>query len=425
MRSKQSIIRHAFLMVTRTIKSYGLLSVTITLTFSLLLGYLVFTDTKLYNQCKSIFAIDPNLATYNPHGLSEHDALMSKLVEKVEAMDNTRYYIEYSLQVPQYDDLYTMTDTGGKLKISYLDICSLPGNVFGIAAGDYLCPITWLPGQERETIRLTGNEAILSTEWFCALGLDEMEAPTYTVRLPYKNETGRNTYSFRIVGIVDNPYDDALTGITLLDDGTDNATTVYQPILYVNMEYLGPENTSSQLSWGRTCVLYTSEPRELITITDNLGIDVNFRNAVEAQDKALEIIRAQKQVKFIIAAAMLLLLGINLYSSFTNALSERRFEIGVKRAIGASSFDIVRQFLYESLLVMCANTLLSVALVADLAIIYKFIMEQTEWMDYIIYFSPYSIAMFAVCAVTLTVVFSLIFAYKSTQVQIVDYLKAE
>jgi ABC-type antimicrobial peptide transport system permease subunit len=66
-----------------------------------------------------------------------------------------------------------------------------------------------------------------------------------------------------------------------------------------------------------------------------------------------------------------------------------------------------------------------VALVADLAIIYKFFMERTEWKDYIIYFSPYSIAMFAVCAVTLTVVFSLIFAYKSTQVQIVDYLKAE
>ena len=425
MRRKQSIIRHAFMMVTRTIKSYGLLSVTITLTFSLLLGYLVFTDTKLYNQYKSVFAKDPNLATYSVNGLAEYDALLSKLVEKVEGMENTRYYLEYIIQVRQYNGLYTMTDTGGKLSVGYLEIHCFPGSVFGIANTDTLCPITWLPGQEREAIRLTGNEAILSAEWFYALGLDKMEEPAYTVRLPYENESGRNTYSFRIVGIVDDPYDDALTGVTLLDDGTNNATTLYQPSLYVNMEYLGPDNTSSQLSWDRACVLYTSEPRELIKITDNLGIDVNFHNAVEAQDKALEIIRAQKQVKFIIAAAMLLLLGINLYSSFTNALSERRFEIGVKRAIGASSFDIVRQFLYESLLVMCANTLLSVALVADLAIIYKFFMERTEWKDYIIYFSPYSIAMFAVCAVTLTVVFSLIFAYKSTQVQIVHYLKAE
>lgn len=421
---KQSIIRHAFMMVGRTIKSYGLLSVTITLTFTLLLGYLVFTDTKLYNQYKSVFAKDPNLATYFA-GLPEHDALLSKLVEKAETMENTRYYVEHSVLVPQYNGQYTMTETGGKLYIGHIRISSLPGTVFGIADTDTLCPITWLPGQEREAIRLTGNEAILSVEWFYALGLDKMEEPTYTVRLPYENDSGRNTYSFRIVGIVDDPYDDTLTGVTLLDDGADNATTLYQPSLYVNLEYLGPENTSSRLSWERTCVLYTSEPRELIKITDNLGIDVNFHNAVEAQDKALENIRAQKQVKFIIAAAMLLLLGINLYSSFTNALSERRFEIGVKRAIGASSFAIVRQFLYESLLVMCVNTLLSVALVADLAIIYKFIMEQRSWKDYIIYFSPYSIAMFAVCAVTLTFVFSLIFAYKSTQVQIVDYLKAE
>lgn len=424
MRRKQSIIRHAFRMAGRTIKSYGLLSVTITLTFTLLLGYLVFTDTKLYNQYKAVFAKDPNLATYIA-GLPEHDALLSKLVEKAETMENTHYYVEYSALIPQYNGQYTMTDTGGKLYISHIRISSLPGTVFGIADTDTLCPITWLPGQEREAIRLTGNEAILSVEWFYALGLDKMEEPTYTVRLPYENDSGRNTYSFRIVGIVDDPYDDTLTGVTLLDDGADNATTLYQPSLYVNLEYLGPENTSSRLSWERACVLYTYEPRELIRITDNLGIDVNFHNAVEAQDKALENIRAQKQVKFVIAAAMLLLLGINLYSSFTNALSERRFEIGVKRAIGASSFAIVRQFLYESLLVMFANTLLSVALVADLAIIYKFFMERTEWKDYIIYFSPYSIAMFAVCAVTLTVVFSLIFAYKSTQVQIVDYLKAE
>ena len=45
--------------------------------------------------------------------------------------------------------------------------------------------------------------------------------------------------------------------------------------------------------------------------------------------------------------------------------------------------------------------------------------------DWIIYISPYSIAMFVVGSVAMTVVFSLIFAYKSTQVEIVEYLKAE
>ena len=47
------------------------------------------------------------------------------------------------------------------------------------------------------------------------------------------------------------------------------------------------------------------------------------------------------------------------------------------------------------------------------------------YMDYVLYITAESVAMFAVCALVLTVVFSFIFAYKATRVQIVDYLKAE
>ena len=111
-------------------------------------------------------------------------------------------------------------------------------------------------------------------------------------------------------------------------------------------------------------------------------------------------------------------------------MNDRKFEIGVKRAIGASALSIVRQFLYESLIVMVTNIFLSVVLVADVFIVYKFLYEHTpnEWGQYlkwIIYISPQSLAMFAVSSVSLTLVFSLIFAYKSTQVEIVQYLKAE
>ena len=150
----------------------------------------------------------------------------------------------------------------------------------------------------------------------------------------------------------------------------------------------------------------------------------------EWQDNAMEMMQSQAGNKAIIACALLVLLGINLYSSFTNALSERKFEIGVKRAIGASAWSIVLQFLYESIIVMLANILVAVAVVADVFIVYMYIYERTpdEWgmyNDFILYISPHSVAMFALCAVTLTIVFSIIFAYKSTRVEIVQYLKAE
>ena len=77
-----------------------------------------------------------------------------------------------------------------------------------------------------------------------------------------------------------------------------------------------------------------------------------------------------------------------------------------------------------------ATILLSVAIIADLAVVYKFIRDTVPneygYLEhYVLHITPYSIAIYLICALVLTVVFSLVFAYKSTQVQIVDYLKAE
>ena len=50
-------LRHAVLMFRRNIRSYLLLSVTIVLSFSLLLGYLGYTDASLYNKYRNIFSM--------------------------------------------------------------------------------------------------------------------------------------------------------------------------------------------------------------------------------------------------------------------------------------------------------------------------------------------------------------------------------
>ena len=167
-------------------------------------------------------------------------------------------------------------------------------------------------------------------------------------------------------------------------------------------------------------------------MASDLGFGLALADCVYRwKDWVLEAIQTQKGTKALIACAMLLILGINLYSSFSNALSERKFEIGVKRAIGASSFHIVRQFLYESITVMVVNILISIALVVDAGLIYRLVVQNTRgktdflYETYTLYLSPYSMGIFLTSAVTLTVVFSLIFAYKATQVQVIDYLKAE
>lgn len=43
-------------MVKKNIRSYALLSVTVVLSFALLLGYLLYTDASLYNKHKEILS---------------------------------------------------------------------------------------------------------------------------------------------------------------------------------------------------------------------------------------------------------------------------------------------------------------------------------------------------------------------------------
>ena len=215
------------------------------------------------------------------------------------------------------------------------------------------------------------------------------------------------------------------------EEGLDYNYSDYSPLILLPMTGLTPQDIS-MLRPSRYAVFYTENPQGLYQLATDLGFDLALADSVYRwQDSVLESIQTQKGTKALIACAMLLILGINLYSSFSNALSERKFEIGVKRAIGASSFHIVRQFLYESITVMVVNILISIALVVDAGLIYRLVVQNTRgktnfmYETYTLYLSPYSMGIFLTCAVTLTVVFSLIFAYKSTQVQVIDYLKAE
>lgn len=83
-------------------------------------------------------------------------------------------------------------------------------------------------------------------------------------------------------------------------------------------------------------------------------------------------------------------LADEMHSSFSNAMNERKFEIGVRRAIGASKKSIMLQFLIEGFTVMLINLLLSIMI-----------------------------------CVFFIITFSILFAFMSTRVEIVDYLKNE
>ena len=293
--------------------------------------------------------------------------------------------------------------------------------------------IIWLDGQEHEDFTLEADQVIVTEALYQMLQMDQQEEPIFNLNISYGQKIPLQVVGYSKDFTFEmwmNTWEQYGTGDSWLFHLILSNKFIDYAQLY-NEDYYGTSYTThydTKLD-GVYLQIYRETPEAVVSFNESMN-GSNYTCIYQLQNAALDEIRPQKQVKAIITCALLLLLGINLYSSFTNAMNDRKYEIGVKRAVGASAFSIVRQFLYESVIVMAANILVSIALVADVAIIYKYIVEHTPdeygvYPDYILYISPYSAAMFGICAVSLTVVFSLIFAYKSTRVEIVQYLKAE
>ncbi len=409
-------LRHAVLMFRRNVRSYLLLSVTIVLSFSLLLGYLTYTDTSLYNKYRNIFSMRRGDVVIFDLNDPQRIFRLKEILEKEEGT-SCYYYgndvagsttAHFTIEAPGYPEDNQF----------YFDNCQIfyiPDHAWTDSSMvTYPNKIEWLDGP-RETFFLREDEAIINAWTFYALGLDQMEEPIYTFRMEY------GSFQVRIVGISRDEYP------VTIDTSWDHIYYSVNTLKLILSAKRLDEVTLKRCD--HALVVHSTNPEQVVHTAKGLNFE-HINSVYEQQNEALEAIRLEKRNKAIIACALLLLLGVNLYSCFTNALNDRKFEIGVKRAIGASAFSIVRQFLFESLIVMVTNIFLSVVLVADVFIVYKFLYERTpnEWGQYlkwIIYISPESIAMFAVCSVSLTLVFSLIFAYKSTQVEIVQYLKCE
>lgn len=422
------ILRHACTMVGRNLRSYRMLSVTIILSFSLLLGYLVYTDTSLYNTYMSTFAGDRNVLVASAYTASNAKK-MDLLIDKASEIGETHgFTVMKTLAYITNRSFYL--DTGESVRLPSAMVYCLPSRCWALPCVSRepirIEKIHWLDGQTHDEIHLSSGEAIIDDALFYALGLDQMETPTYNF---YLNNGLNSDYAIRkaytIVGTIHSE-----SPITLDTETIPDAVSVvdYAPRLYLPLEDVNPE-LAPDWRWSKTALLYTDSPEAVDELMDTMGLKT-VTATYEMQNDALARIRTKKQTKAIITGALLLLLGINLYSSFTNALNDRRFEIGVKRAVGASRWSIIRQFLYESVLVLAADILLSVALVTDAALIYKAVSPYHRdvlwaYCKRVLYCSSYSVAMFLICSITLTVVFSLIFAYKSTQVEIVEYLKAE
>ena len=427
-----AVLRHAVTMVGRRLKTYAFLSVTIILSFSFLLGYLLLTDSQQYNQYKELFSLRRGDVSMNQHVYDDAGTGKQKMLyENLDKLENTVYFTAYEGYLGDMNIFYDPTlldmDKAVSLNLRNLHAFYLPDGAWLDALSnstfDYIDnDVVWLDGRDGERIYLKADEVILSEQVYRLLKLDQESEPIFQLRT-WNNGEDLNT-QLKVVGYAKGGNEADYNKIESWGD---------TPTMFLSVKFLEWMDQNGWELYGGTGLIHnrhyfvhSDSPEQVVALGKTLGMSRVF-SVYEAQNNAREVMQSQAGNKAIIACALLVLLGINLYSSFSNAMNERKYEIGVKRAVGASAWSIVRQFLYESLIVMLANVAISIALVANVGVLYKIFMEwQSGFLDtYVLYLTPHSMVIFGACAVTLTVVFSLIFAYKSTQVEIVQYLKAE
>ena len=102
--------------------------------------------------------------------------------------------------------------------------------------------------------------------------------------------------------------------------------------------------------------------RELLRVRHNIGAseadDFFVREPEDVQGAALETSSTLASLMLVLSIMALLIGGLVIMNLMLLAVSQRGHEIGVRRAVGARSSDIARQFLLESLFIALAGGIL-------------------------------------------------------------------
>ncbi len=393
------MISHAIMMVRKNIKSYMLLSVTVLISFTVMLVYLIYTDSNIYNKYRGILGSDEEIIiTGTSEGQSRE---LNMFIDQIENIDNTHYYFISELLVDN------------NIEGQQCEAIVLPKYVWGLFEGEddengYLYN-TRVDIAGKKEIRLKNDEAIVSKAEYDYLEKTQGEEKYISLTFFEREGFGEFTKKYKVVDKYEIPDGEYRNPIEC---------SVGDPV-YISDGYV-LEKCASE---SRHIVIKTDNPEMVLQLIENLGMPRT--SAYMHINEAIKEKNIVVKNKYIIAMVLFVLLGVNLYSSFLNALSERKFEIGVKRALGAGKGSIMLQFLTEGLFVMFMNVVVAVISSATIMMAYKYFKYVTDGYVYVIYLSKQSAILYCMFTFFLSLLFSLIFAYKSSCVEVIKYLKEE
>ncbi len=166
--------------------------------------------------------------------------------------------------------------------------------------------------------------------------------------------------------------------------------------------------------------------RERHNITDPSGgsDDFTVRSAAEALNMITKITDALSYFLAAMAALSLLVGGIGIMNIMLVSVTERTREIGLRKAVGASKFSIMSQFLMEAVIVTLIGGIIGIigGVIISYAIAAAINFLGYDWAFII---SPISVILAVVVASAIGLVFGVYPANKASKLEPVEALRYE
>ncbi len=246
-----------------------------------------------------------------------------------------------------------------------------PNEMYGVGA-DYLTVRNWYikPGGGFFTDR-----DIQSSEKVCVIG-HTIVAKLFQTTNPIGETIRVRNIPFRVIGVLEEK------GANMVGQDQDNI--VLMPYTTVRKRLQGSSfDDVNAIMASATSIEKMADAdrqiRQLLMERHKLGIgapaDFDVQNTTEIADAVGVILGIMTMMLVSIAAISLIVGGVGIMNIMLVSVTERTREIGIRMAVGARSWDILRQFLIESTLLSVFGGLIGFALGAGLSVMLTMIIN--------------------------------------------------
>ncbi len=231
-------------------------------------------------------------------------------------------------------------------------------------------------------------------------------------------------HTFEVIGVM------AEKGMVAFQDYDDQ---VFLPLktmqkLIAGVNYLGiiraKVDKEENIDQAMRDVEATLRDRHNIADSSGENDDFTVRSAAEALNMITKITDALSYFLAAMAALSLLVGGVGIMNIMLVGVTERTREIGLRKAVGASNFDIMSQFLTEAVIVTLLGGIVGIiaGVIASYAAASLINFSGYDW-EFVI--SPASVILSAVVAGVIGLVFGIYPAMKASGLEPVDALRYE